>query len=121
MALTHNGTKVSIPAAQLPSGYTKPTVTEFTDYENQYISREFTIAKSTVENATGSVTFAAIVSALNTAIEALITADFDTAGLTVTSWADLTAISTNDTLAAIKYTTGTPNYICTVTIKVKTA
>ena len=121
MALTNNGTKVSIAQSSLPSGYTKPTVTEFTDYELTYSSRQMTIAKSTVENATASTTFTNLVSQLTTDINTLLAADIDTTGLTVTAWADFKTVTTNNSLSSILYTTGTLNYICTVDIYVKTA
>lgn len=121
MALTHYGTEVNVPAAQLPSGYTKPTVTDFDDYESQYIERQFTIAKSGVENATATTTMANIISALNTAIEALLNADYDTTGLTVTSYATLKALTTNDNVSGVRFTNGAVNYVLTVNIYVKTA
>ena len=121
MALTHNGTQVNVPAAQLPSGYTKPTVTDFDDHELVYRAREITIAKSGVENATASTTMTNIVTSLNTAIEALLNADIDTTGLTVTSYAIMNGITTNNNLDGVRFTNGTDNYICTIDIYVKTA
>lgn len=121
MALTHNGTTVSIPAAELPSGYTKPSVTEFTDHEQLYASRAFTIAKSTVQNATDTTTMSNLITQLNTDIETLINADFDTTGLTVTSYAVLRSLSTNNTLTGVKFTNGALNYVLTVDVYVKTA
>lgn len=119
--LTHNGTKVSVASNKLPSGYAKPTVTEFTDYETVYENRTFNIAKSTVENATATTTMDAIVSALNTAIEALITADFNIGTLTVSSWADLQTLSNNFTVSGVQFTDAVINYVCTVDVYIKTA
>ena len=119
MALTHNGTAVLI--SDVPSGYTRPTVSKFTDSESKYINREISIAKSGVENATESVTFTAIITALNTAIETLINADYNTSGLTVTSYANLTALTTNAILGSVLYTNGAVNYLCVVDIFIKTA
>lgn len=121
MALTNNGTKVSISASELPSGYTKPTVTEFDDYENTYTSRTITITKSTVENATASTTFSNLVTQLNTDIETLINADFDTTGNTVTVWSNLRSVSTNNSLSGVLYTNGALSYNCLVDIFIKTA
>lgn len=121
MALTHNGTRIDVPASELPSGYTKPSVTDFDDHETVYASREFTVAKSTVENATATTTMTNLVSAINTAIEALINADFDTTGLTVTSYAVMRSLVTNDTLVGVKFTNGTVNYVMTIDVYVKTA
>jgi hypothetical protein len=121
MALTNNGTKVSIPAAQLPSGYTKPSVTEFSDYEMKYSSRVFTIAKSTVENEDAVTTMENLIAQLNAEIETLISSDIDTVGLTVTAWSELRSLSTNNNLAGVKFTNGALNYILVVDIFVKTA
>ena len=119
MALTHNGTAVLV--TEVPSGYTRPSVSKFSDYELKYPDREIAIAKSSVENATASTTFTNIVAALNTAIQNLLNADIDTTGLTVTSYANLKIITTNATLTGVLYTNGAVNYICTVDIFVKTA
>jgi hypothetical protein len=119
MALTHNGTAVLV--SEIPSGYTRPTVSKFTDHELKYESREINIAKSGVENATASTTFTNIITALNTAIQSLLNADIDTTGLTVTSYANLKIISTNANISGVLYTNGAVNYVCTVDIFVKTA
>lgn len=121
MALTHSGTKVSVASNKLPSGYSKPAVTEFADYETVYENRVFNIAKSTVENSVATTTMDSIMSALNTAIEALITADFNVTTLTVSSWADLQTLSSNFTVSSVQFTDGAINYVCTVDIYIKTA
>lgn len=121
MALTNNGTAVYLDASYLPAGYTKPTVTKFSDAE--YISRDIvvTIAKSGVENATAATTFAALVAAVTAAVSAVITADFDVAGLTVTAFANLRIVDTNNDMAGVLYTDGALNYLCTVDMFIKTA
>ena len=119
--LTHNGTVVSIPAAELPSGYSKPAVTEFSDYEQKYTSRTMTIVKAGVDEATALATFTALMVQLNTDIETLLSADFTIASLTVTSYAVLKSVTTNANLAGVLYTTGAVNYVLTVDIFVKTA
>ena len=121
MALTHNGTKVNIAAAKLPSGYSKPSVTEFSDYEMKYDSRTFTIAKSGVENATAVTTMENLITQLNTDIETLLAADIDTTGLTVTSWAELRSLNTNNTLDGVFFTNGALSYVMVVDVYVKTA
>ena len=118
MALTNNGTKVSIASALLPSGYTKPTITEFTD--NNWLSKPgitLTVDKATVDEATETATFTALVAAVNTAA-AVEAADYN-ASNTVTMWTDFKAVTTNAKLGDVLYTTGTVNYICTVDIYVK--
>lgn len=121
MALTHNGTKVNVPSAYLPGGYIKPEVDEFLDYENQYRSRVFTILKSTVEDPVSSVTFSNLMDQLNTDIIALLNADINTAALTVTSYAELNSVSTNNNLVNVLYTDGVLSYVLVVNIYVKTA
>jgi len=93
MAITNNGTKNSLPSNQLPTGYVKPTVAEFSDqeYENDLT---LTIVKSVVENASGSVTMANIITNLNTQIDGILAADY-IATQTVTAWADLVSITNN--------------------------
>ncbi len=120
MALVNNGLKVSITSNQLPSGYTKPSVTEFTDqeYERDYVA---TIAKSAVEDANEVTAFTALVAAINTAIAALITADYDTSGLTVTIWSEFTILATNFTLGNSLYKNTAVNYIATCKVYIKTA
>ena len=119
--LTNNGTLVNIPQAELPTGYTKPDVTEFTDFEQKYTSRTITIAKSVVETATALATFEALMVQLNTDIETLLAADFNVATLTVTAYSSLKSVSTNNTLSNVLYTNGVLNYLCVVDIFVKTA
>lgn len=120
MALTFNGVKVSVAATVLPNGYSKPSVTEFTDYE--YDRTEIlTIAKSTVENADDDTTVNNIRAALDAAIQAIITADYDTVGLTVTSWADWTILQVNFNRGGVKFTDGVINFLCTCKIYIKTA
>jgi len=119
--LTHNGSVISVPQAELPTGYTKPVVTEFSDYEQEYTSRTMTVLKSTVEDAVAVTTMEQLVAQLNTDIEALLTADFNIGVLTVTSFANLKSISTNNNLAGVLYTDGVLNYVLVVDIFVKTA
>jgi hypothetical protein len=119
MALTNNGTKVSVNSSKLPTGYTKPTITEFSDNEGKY-EQTLTVAKSTVENATATTTMAAIVTAVNTAIGVQVTADFDVATNDVTIYSDITAITTNNNLSGVLFTNGTLNYLVTVVTYFKT-
>lgn len=60
MAITNNGTKVSLGTGFLPTGYTKPSVTIFSDHE--YI-RDITVEvdKVTVDDATKATTLTNIV------------------------------------------------------------
>jgi N-acetylglucosamine kinase-like BadF-type ATPase len=97
MAITNNGTKNSLPADQIPSGYTRPTITTFTDWEYQR-TLTLSVLKSTVENATNSTTMTNIfddaVVGLDAQIEAIVAADY-LATATVTTYADLRGLTTN--------------------------
>ena len=120
--LTNNGVKVSIPDSLVPSGYTKPSVTEFADQEyTNIITQQFTVAKVDVDEAAAATTMAALVAALIVLIDAQITADFHIDTLDVTLWCDWTALATNFNTDEVLYTTGAINYLCTVTIYIKTA
>ena len=121
MALVNNGTAVFIDAAYLPVGYIKPIVTKFADSEYKDADVVVTIAKSGVVNANAVTTFTALVSAITAAVSAIVTADFNVAGLTVTAFSNLKVVTTNNDLAGVLYTNGTLNYVCTVDIFVKTA
>jgi hypothetical protein len=97
MAITNNGTKNSLPAGQIPSGYTRPTVTTFTDWEYKR-TLTLSVLKSTVENATASTTMTNIFNDATIGIDKqivdIVAADY-LATATVTTYADLTALTTN--------------------------
>jgi len=120
MAITNNGTIVTVPDGQLPSGYTKPTVTTFSDAETTYENRSFTVAKSAVENAVKVTTMTALVAAINAAVDALLANDF-VASNTVTAYADLKSYRTDQIFPEKLLTDAVVNYICIVDVYVKTA
>lgn len=120
MALTWNDTEVLVKDELLPSDYTKPTITTFSDAENIYKQRVFTVAKSGVEDPDPATTVAAIVTALNTAAEAVVEADYDTTG-TVTGYASIVAISTNQLFSDGLFNDDATSYKVTTNIFVKTA
>ena len=97
MAITNNGTKNSLPAAKLPTGYTVPTVTTFTDWEYSRIL-SLSVLKATVENATPATTMTNIFDdaaiGLDKQIVDIVAADF-LATATVTTYAELTDLTTN--------------------------
>jgi len=120
MALVNAGTKVSVSADVLPTGYTFPTVATFTDWEYKK-EHTFTIAKSGVQHATATTTVGNLVTAVNSAAAAIITDDFDIAGLTsVTMYTDIRTIRENKKHDEVMYTSGTANYIVTAVIYAKT-
>lgn len=126
MAITNNGVKNSLPTAQIPSGYTRPTVTEFTDYKYVY-SVVLDVLKVTVDEPVASTTMTAIIEnatiGLEKQIDDILAEDF-IGTRTVTAWADWTAFDTN--MTATKgtdplLTDAATNYQCTVKIYIKTA
>lgn len=121
MALTNRGTAVYLDDSLLPAGYSKPSVTKFTDHEYKASDVVVTIAKAGVDESDKATTFAALVAAVSAAVSVLIAADFDTTGLTVTAYANLKVVTHNVDLAGVLYTNGTVNYLCTVDYFVKTA
>lgn len=120
MALTNNGTAVFLNDSYLPSGYTRPTVTKFTDWEAKYQDYVITIAKAGVEGATGAITFTALVAAITAAVNVMLDADLDIVANTVTAFVNLKSVSTNFNLTGVQYTNGVINYLCTVDIYFKT-
>ena len=127
MALTLNGVKNSLPDSQLPSGYTRPTVTTFSDWTWKYVTT-LSVAKATVENATASTTMTNIIDngtvGLDKQVDDLIENDFDTTN-TVTAWVDWTALTTNQTpetgTGSSWLDTTAEAYQCTVSIYIKVA
>lgn len=120
MALDNKGTAVYIDTDYLPEGYSKPSVTKFTDHEYKYSDAVLNIAKSGVENADKATTFTQLVSAISTAVGSMVSTDFDTEGLSVSCYANLKIVYDNHDLAGVLYTNGAINYVCTVDIFVKT-
>jgi len=78
MAIVNNGTKVNLGAGQIPSGYTLPVVTDFTDHEYK---RELTldVLKATVQNADKAITLdnilTDVVIGVNKQVTDILTAD----------------------------------------------
>jgi len=99
MAITNNGTKNSLNSEQLPTGYTLPTITTFTDWEYKRILN-LTVLKSTVENATQATTMTNIFDdatiGLDKQVVDIVAADY-LASATVTTYADLVGLSNNIT------------------------
>lgn len=120
MALTFNGVALDVPASELPSGYTKPTVTLVANPEYRR-SIDITVAKSTVENATDDTTVDNILTDVQTQLDAIVTADYDTVGLTVTASGRVIDLSTNFDISGVKFTNGAINYTAKVELLVTTA
>ncbi len=124
MAITNNGVVNSLPANQLPSGYTRPTVTTFTDYEYTR-TLSLTVLKATVENATRSTTMTNIIENATIGLEKqivdIIATDF-VASETVTTYGKWTVFSNNFvdvTGTGTALTNTAASYTCTVILYVK--
>jgi len=118
MAITNNGTQVTLDESKIPSGYTKPTVTTFDDHEWSR-TEEIEITKSTVENSDQSTTMGNIVTAITTQVTTL-AADFDATN-TVELYSNLRDISTNVAFSDSFYSDTAESYKCTVDIFVKSS
>lgn len=129
MAITNQGARNLLPSAQLPSGYTVPTVAGFVSDSNTYCKTiDVLVLKATVEAATAALTMAAIFNnatiGINKQIADIVAADF-IATKTVTSYGELIALSTNAESVNFSdqtYLTNTAvSYKCKVKIYVKSA
>jgi len=125
MAITNNGTQVSVSRDKLPSTYTLPTVTTFTDFEYK---REATlyVDRATVYSATKTTTMTNILGnasiGITKQVTDLVTADFD-ATKTITIYADLYDIDTNTAVSQTGdfYSNVDDKFTCYVRIYVKGA
>ena len=126
MALTNAGTLVQLPSSRIPSGYTLPTVSSFTDWEYESSERTLTVLKSTVQNSDRATTLANILAnatiGINKQVSDLVTAEFDVTN-TVTCYAVLTGIDSNVAASGSNdfYTDTAMSYSCTVKFYVKSA
>lgn len=125
MAITNNGTKVSLRTEKLPTGYSLPSITEIADYD--YIKRvTLSVAKATVENATDATTLTNIIGnatvGINKQIDDIIAADY-LATATVTHYQDLIDINSNIVAKNTTdfYDNTAVSYVCTVLVYVKAA
>lgn len=123
--ITHNGTKNSLPAQQIPTGYTRPTVTEV---DGKYVYRVvLDILKVTVDESTAVASMEGIIDNGSIGIDKqvldIVAEDYlDTR--TVTVWTDWIALKTNMSpiLADDEFLTdAVTNYECTIDIHILTA
>lgn len=123
MAITNNGAKNSQRANQIPTGYTRPSITEFTDW--QYVRRfNLEIDKITVDDAVEATTLdniyddAAI--GINKQITDIVAAAY-VATETVTTWVDVLSITTNqeNNINTDFYNADATDYVATVILYVK--
>ena len=125
MAITNNGTKVTIQSDKLPVGYTLPTVTTFTDHE--YVrTAVLNVDRATVYSATKTTTMANILANVSIGVTKqvtdLVTADFD-ATKTITIYSDMYDIDTNLKVSQTGdfYSNADDKFVCYVKIYVKGA
>lgn len=126
MAITNSGTQNLLPDTEVPTAYTRPTVTTFSDEEYESVLT-LTVLKATVENATSATTMTNIIDnvtiGITKQIDDILAADF-LATATVTAFANLTAMTNNyaDVNRDGDHLTNTAaSYICTVTLLIKTS
>jgi len=126
MALTHNGTVVQLPTSRVPSGYTLPIVSTFTDWEYESNVRTLSVLKSTVEDSDRETTLANIIGnatiGIDKQVEDLISSEFDTSA-TVESYAVLTMIDSNQAASGENdfFTDTAMSYNCIVKFYVKSS
>jgi hypothetical protein len=125
-AITNNGTKNSLPSSQLPSGYTRPTVTTFSDYKYTRVLT-INVSKDSVQSATASTTMTNIFThanvGINHQITAILTADFNGSS-TVSAYADLIELTTNQkdvSGTSVALTNTAVSYVCKVILYIKTS
>ena len=125
MAIVANGVANMLADAQLPTGYTRPSITTFNDWEWK---RELTlnVLKATVENASESTTMTAILTnatiGLTKQITDIVASDYLTAPA-VTWYATLVDLNTNIPVGDPNNTTYLKNtavsYVCKCVIYLK--
>lgn len=124
MALTNAGTLVQLPTSRIPTDYTLPTVSSFTDWEYESSERTLSVLKATVQDSDKATTLANILSnatiGINKQVTDLVTAEFDTSA-TVTCYTVLTGIDSNQAASSASdfYTDTAMSYTCTVKFYVK--
>ena len=125
MAIVNNGTVNSLDSSLLPSGYTRPTVTEISDYHYVY-ELDLSVLKATVENSTKSTTMTNIISnatvGITKQVDDILAADY-LASATVTSYTDWWKVSDNTELNTTSdfFSDTATSYVCSVRIYVKAA
>lgn len=119
MAVVNNGVLLSIPTGLIPTGFTAPAVTTFTDFEYE---REITLSvlKSTVENASKATTLLNIINngtiGVSKQIEDIVTADYIGSN-TVTFYSEITVLSNNQQVSVTSDFFG--NVALSYSVKVK--
>lgn len=123
MALIFDGIQIKLVSSKVPNAFIPTPVVGFDDGEYKTLNLEVPILKSTVENPDNVVAFTALEAALDSAIQGILTTDFDVTQ-TVDAFAQwdfvlLDSCGGADTSGF--YTDEAPNYICGVRVFVKTS
>ncbi len=121
MAFTNNGTIVSVPAGQVPSGFTAAAVAEVASTQPGYVNQIITVLKAGVEDADKVVTFTALVAAITAAVSIIAQADLDDIGNTIVVSADFKSYRSNMIFAEDLLTDTVQSYKCVVDITVNIA
>jgi hypothetical protein len=125
MALTNQGTRVSIPSQLIPSTFVAPAVTTFSDEE--YVrTMTLNVLKATVDEADKAATLLAIINnatiGIAKQVDDIMAADY-IATNTVDYWIDFKTLRSN--IAVSKDTdflsNAAVNYVVTVDVYIKTA
>ena len=126
MAITNNGTVNNLHDDQLPSGYTRPTVTTFTDWQWQQ-RIILSVLKATVQNAAEETTMTNIITngtiGITQQVDDILANDY-VASNTVTSFTNFIKLTSNEVPVGgdtPSLTTAGTSYLCTVDIYVKVA
>lgn len=126
MAISQVEVKNTTSASKLPSGYSRPTITEVTGDDLAVTQLTLTVLKATVENSDPAVTMANIINDVTIGVQKqlqdIIAGDY-LATATVTSHADLkdvinSNVPSNDA-SSTWLTDAVINYVCTVELFVK--
>lgn len=124
MAINFNGTSVKLPSTQIPSGYSKPAITEFNDaeYKGEFV---LSVDRDTVANADKAVTVNNILSdaavGINKQLTDILTADYINTN-DVQAYAEWITLNHNISASASSdfLTNISVAFICKVKLYVKT-
>lgn len=124
MSTTNNGTRNRLPGSSLPSGYSRPSVTTFTDYE--WTSKQtLSVLKATVDETDPDDTMQAIIAngtiGISKQVDDIMTA-MGADAVTTTVYTDWNGLSNNyvsPSGGGDHLTDTAASYACTVTIYAK--
>lgn len=117
---TNNGTLVNIDYRLIPTGFTKPTVSTFDTEGKAKYDRKFTIPMASVADPVEADTLDAIITEIETQVDALIAAEFDDTANDIVVYSDMYELKTNKTpgVGSTFYTDAAAAYVPGVLIYV---